>query len=873
MKNNKTRKSKNEPSMEEMFNHFMENSPIYVFFKDDKIRSIKLSRNYEKMLGKPLEELLGKTMDELFPSDLAKSMVADDLRVLKEGKQITIEEELNGRFYTTTKFPIIHNGKPLYLAGYTIDITEHKLANEELKSRNTLLNALINSASDIIIFSLDKNYCYTAFNEKHSREMKHVWNTDIKIGMNLLECMRIPELRTLAKQSMDRALKGETFSEIQHQFDLNIYYEFIWSPIHQNEEIVGITAFVRDITEHKKLEETLLRINKAVESSRDAIGISAAPHAHYFYHNKALIEMLEYTAEELQAVGGGPAVYANKDVALEVFNTVRNGGSWSGEVEMVSKSGRRFIVLLRADAIKDENGVQIGIIGVHTDITERKKAEEKLKESEERYRALMEQASDGIFLANNDGQYIDVNTAGCKLTGYTREEILKLTLRDLAKITPDNPLHMEELREGKALLHEREIIRKDGTLVPVEISAKMLADGCLYGILRDISGRKQAEAERLRLEQQIQQDQKLESLGILAGGIAHDFNNLMGGIFGNIDLARSVSKEVKTIQYLEATLNTMNRARALTQQLLTFSKGGAPIQKITPLISFIQETVQFALSGSDISCRFDLAENLWLCNIDRNQIGQVIDNIIINAEQAMPNGGTIEVAAKNISVGEKELLNLTKGNYVKVSIKDFGIGIPKDIMPRIFEPFYTTKTKGHGLGLATCYSIINRHGGAIEVESEQGKGSTFHFYLPASTKSVVANTDTVIKRVGSGTIIVMDDEEVLRVTTRHMLKAMGYSVVCKNDGKEVLDFFIKETEANRTFAAIILDLTIPGGMGGKTVIAEIRKLDKEIPVFVVSGYTDDPIMKNPIEYGFTASICKPFTMAELSEMLNKNMKN
>jgi CheY-like chemotaxis protein len=219
------------------------------------------------------------------------------------------------------------------------------------------------------------------------------------------------------------------------------------------------------------------------------------------------------------------------------------------------------------------------------------------------------------------------------------------------------------------------------------------------------------------------------------------------------------------------------------------------------------------------------------------------------------------------------LFRSPRGDYVKVSIKDSGIGIPKEIILRIFDPFYTTKTKGHGLGLATCYSIINRHGGCIDVESEPGRGSTFHVYLPASIETPVTDTVAIARHKGSGTIIVMDDEEVIRATIRNMLQSLGYTVVCKNNGREVIDFLITETRAEHQFAAIMLDLTIRGGMGGIEAVKEIREFNKEIPVFVASGYADDSVMKNPAQYGFTASISKPFTIAELSAMLDKNIIN
>jgi CheY-like chemotaxis protein len=291
------------------------------------------------------------------------------------------------------------------------------------------------------------------------------------------------------------------------------------------------------------------------------------------------------------------------------------------------------------------------------------------------------------------------------------------------------------------------------------------------------------------------------------------------------------------------------------------------------LLPFLQETAQFALSGSSVSCRFSLPEKLWSCNIDRNQIAQVIDNIVINAQQAMPNGGAMEIAAENAAIEEGALHSLVKGNYVKLSFKDRGIGIPREILPRIFDPFYTTKTKGHGLGLATCYSIVSRHGGCIDVESELGKGSTFHVYLPAASEVGVVTEDERVRHQGSGTIIVVDDEEVIRTTVRRMVESLGYDVVCRRDGAEAVDLYVKQTGAGREFAAMILDLTIRGGMGGKEAVAEIRKFDKKVPVFVASGYADDPVMRDPMKFGFTASICKPFTMAELARMLGQNLKS
>ena len=411
----------------------------------------------------------------------------------------------------------------------------------------------------------------------------------------------------------------------------------------------------------------------------------------------------------------------------------------------------------------------------------------------------------------------------------------------------------------------------------VTISPIYSADGKMTNAIiqyMDITAQKLAEQEHQKLEHQVQQNQKLESLGVLAGGIAHDFNNLMGGIFGYIDMAREESKETQVTKYLSKALSTIDRARALTQQLLTFSKGGAPIRKANSLSPFIKETAQFALSGSSVLVSFDIPKDLWHCNFDKNQIAQVIDNIVINAKEAMSVGGTLIVTARNIRLSEGEYQTLTDGDYVKVSFQDSGIGIPKEVVPRIFDPFYTTKMMGHGLGLATCHSIITKHGGHIDVDSVPGKGSTFNIFLPAVRDAEVSSPEQGrALHKGCGIFLVMDDEEVMRDTIANMLESFGYTVICKKNGSEAIDFFMAETASNRTITGMIFDLTIPGSMGGADAIIEIRTVNQLVPVFVASGYAKNPAIANPSEYGFTASICKPFTKIELSELLNEHLRS
>jgi two-component system, cell cycle sensor histidine kinase and response regulator CckA len=376
--------------------------------------------------------------------------------------------------------------------------------------------------------------------------------------------------------------------------------------------------------------------------------------------------------------------------------------------------------------------------------------------------------------------------------------------------------------------------------------------------------------KRKRAEEALQTAQRLESLGILAGGIAHDFNNLLAGIFGNITIATEMIKESEASEYLLKASSAIDRAKGLTTQLLTFAKGGEPVKKRDSLTPFIEETVNFALSGSNILCEFEIAENLSLCEYDRNQIGQVIDNLVINAKQAMSGAGKIEVCAENIVISDDGSKKFSFGKYIKITITDHGTGIPEEILPKIFDPFFTTKAKGAGLGLATSFSIIKRHGGFIDVKSKPGEGSSFVVFLPATTGTLSRDDEKIaIKHKGSGTFLVMDDQELISSMLAKVLESFGYSTVCKEDGESAVKYF---KENRKDIKAMIFDLTIPGGMGGLEAVSKVREIDVEVPVFVSSGYADDPAIANPEKYGFTASIAKPFKKKDLTIVLNKHLK-
>ena len=359
--------------------------------------------------------------------------------------------------------------------------------------------------------------------------------------------------------------------------------------------------------------------------------------------------------------------------------------------------------------------------------------------------------------------------------------------------------------------------------------------------------------------------QKLELIGVLAGGIAHDFNNILTAILGNISLARyQMNEPEKVALRLKEAESAAARARDLTQQLLTFARGGDPVKKVVQVPDLLKEAAAFALHGSHAGCAFDFADDLWPLEADEGQLVQVVHNLVLNAVQAMPEGGTITVRAQNEGARQRA------EGFVKISISDTGAGIPEQHLDRIFDPYFTTKQQGNGLGLASCYSIINKHGGTITAESLLGRGSTFHIVLPASMqhKGSQPRLGSTLSR-GSGRVLVMDDEEVVRALSKAILDQLGYSAECVADGSQAVSAYLKAREEDAPFSAVILDLTVPGAMGGKEAVKMLLKIDPQVKAIVCSGYCTDPVMANHREYGFSAVLCKPFRPLDLSKVLQE----
>jgi signal transduction histidine kinase/ActR/RegA family two-component response regulator len=388
--------------------------------------------------------------------------------------------------------------------------------------------------------------------------------------------------------------------------------------------------------------------------------------------------------------------------------------------------------------------------------------------------------------------------------------------------------------------------------------------------LHQTNARLRAEIEqRERMEQELLRVRNLESLGVLAGGIAHDFNNFLTVVQGNLELAKiQLNADAGIQQILEDSATACQRASFLSSQLLTFAKGGAPLRRVTSIAKLVADAVNLARAGAPVTVGVDIAEDLRCAEVDAGQIGQVLHNLLINAKQAMNEGGIIEVRAGNVVLDEHSQPG--PGAYVRISVKDYGPGIPPAIIPRIFDPYFTTKRGGSGLGLATAYTIVLKHGGRITVESTVGEGSEFSVLLPASTEVPEPDlTSAVPLQTGTGRLLVMDDEETLRTLLHRSLTNLGYEVESAREGAEAIALYEAAKAAGRAFDAVLLDLTVCGGMGGAETAAKLRELDPAVKLIVSSGYSDSAVMSKFREYGFMDVIPKPWRAAQVSEVFQR----
>ncbi|MCK9375648.1 MAG: PAS domain S-box protein [Syntrophobacterales bacterium] len=633
-----------------------------------------------------------------------------------------------------------------------------------------------------------------------------------------------------------------------------------------------------DIQVRRQAEEALRQTTQKLLTV-----INASPLAIYVLDLKARVQMWNPAAERIfgwrnAETIGQPLPIVSEDKLEEfqgLFQCSLEGKLLPGiELTRRKKDGTPIEISLYTAPLSDDRGQVTGVMSLAADVTERHRAEEEIRKAHNALENVFASSVDAIGAVDQHGNISQWNKAAEELFGYHFEEFRGIRSFDLYADRTELEVMLARLRQrGYISNYEISMRKKDGSIFPCSLSLRMLRDldnrvtGSI-AVARDLSKVKLEEAERQRFV-------KLEAIGTLAGGIAHDFNNILTAIIGNISLAM-LDCQVKgqARESLAEAERACQQAQNLSRQLLTFSKGGAPIKKIVSVKEIVRESASFACRGSRVDYQTRLPDDLWAVEVDPGQISQVFHNLVINAIQAMPSGGMVRIAGENLQVEAGSDLPLDPGRYVKISVQDEGIGISTDHLSKIFDPYFTTKQMGSGLGLATSYSIIKNHRGHISVESKLEKGTTFNVYLPASQREAAQPPRDHGQLIpGEGKILVMDDESMVREVLGKMLMTLGYEVESAQDGAKAIELYTRAQDTGDPFALVILDLTVPGGMGGKEALARLLKIDPQVKAIVSSGYSNDPVMANFQKYGFSDVIAKPYKISELDKALKKTLSN
>lgn len=663
---------------------------------------------------------------------------------------------------------------------------------------------------------------------------------------------------------------------------------------------------VEDLADSEEKYRTL------VENAHDGIVMMAGERP--VFANTALMEMLGYEKTELASITiddiladtplGKPLVgdyyrrrLRGEDVPTKYEGQLRKKDGTiidcSFSASLITVGGRPGVIAIISDITSLKQAEQTiaeqyseiqsqyeRLAGLNRELTDAQEAQirlnERLGEEKEQLAAILKSINDAVIATDIQGRIIMMNVAAEHLTGRKQEEALDLEVKELLGLPPDtfpaNGGDITSIAEysGKPFMTSSPVRLKygDGSECDVEIAGAPLhppgggKQGMVFAV-RDITA-------KIKLEKEIQKAGKIESIGLLAGGIAHDFNNLLTAIIGNLSLLRTIldKNDPKSAPVIDRIEQASVKAVNLTRQLLTFSRGGEPVKKQASIRDLLYENIDFLLSGSAVTPRFDIEKGLWPVEVDANQIVQVIHNLVINAIQAMPDGGELVISAVNLDC--IQWLPLSEGRYIRITFTDQGLGIPRHNLVRVFDPYFSTKEKGNGLGLSICYSIVKKHGGHIEVESVENKGTSFHIYLPASEGEVAfrKKRSRVPKRL-RGRILVMDDEKSVREVAEGLLTHLGLDVVCVNEGGAAVEQYRQAKEEGNPFSAVIMDLTVSGGTGGKEAINSLLAYDPKAVALVSTGYSKDIVIGSYREYGFSGVLSKPYTLEDLARVLSE----
>jgi PAS domain S-box-containing protein len=910
---------------EERYRTLVENLNVGVYRSTGEHRGHYLQVNPAmiKIFGyEAIEEFMNVAITELYRDPEERIKFVDKIKEVgyvrneelalrkKDGTPITVSVTAVAQFED--------NGEIKWIDGVTEDVTERKQAEAALRESEEKYRSLATTADSM--YMIDRDFRYILMNEGHLS--RFALPLDKVIGKYYSDF----HSQEASKEFCDIAEWVFTAGEpVQYEYKSERDGQFFlrtFSPVKSPDgnETVSVTVVSKNITDRKKIEEKLKdseqRLHNVIQGSPIPAFVIGQEHR-VLYWNKALEKLSGISAEEIigtkdqwrafyrnerpcladllvdQELENIPHWYPDKYIKSSLIKEAYEASDFFPEMGEKGKWLR-----FTAAVIRDSYGERIGAIETLEDITERKHAEEELRNSELRLQSVVQSSPIPTFVIGKDHRVMYWNKALEELSGIKAEDVVGTTHYWRAFYSKERPCmadlivdqaldaipqwYFQKFMKSRLLDEAYEATdffpELGDTGKWLQFTAAVIRDahGNLVGAietLEDITERKRAEEELIRVE-------KLESLGMFAGGIAHDFNNLLSVMLRNIFLAKiSLTDEQQEAlgEGLEIAEKVGHQAKELAHRLITFAKGGEPLRKIGSVSQLLVNTVDLSLSGSNVNSEFSLPDDLWPVKMDDVQIRQVINNLVVNAREAMPEGGVLHVYAENVNVAAGNGLPLKEGKYVKLSVRDKGIGISGDDLPKIFDPYFTTKpsgkARGMGLGLAICYSIIKKHDGFIGVESELGVGSNFSVYLPATPPEDFSKKVEIDRAAEKGgKILVMDDDEAVRSSTGIVLNYLGYDVEYAKDGAEAVELYRLAKEKGQSFSAVILDVNIPNGMGGKETIKELLAIDPHVKAIIACGYSDDPIVSEFRKLGFDGAVEVPYDIEKIKDVLDDLLK-
>ena len=907
---------------EKRFRRIVEDTEAGYFFVDIEGRFMDVNEAWLRMHG-------FSSRDEAIGQHFSITQVDEDL----EAAQRIVERLLRGNtipagafsrrckdgsvgYHIFSASPVESDGKIVGLKGFLIDVTEHRLEEEDLHQSNGEWEKAFNSISDwVCLIDLNSRILRTNIGGEKFVNVP----ADEMFGQTCCKLVHGSD-KPIAGCPLQRMLETHQRETVELQTADGSWLMVTADPVMDKEgQLVGAVHITRDVTDRKQTEEALSESMHRMQIAYDQSIIYAEQLKEEIAKRKKTEEALRKSEEQMQAIldasvdmimqvdTGMRIVWANRTAAavinkapedlvghtchkffqnadspcpgcpckkaLETGN-IEHGIMFQPAMNTVGESYWEDYGV----PIKDESGKVVGVIEIARNVTEQKRAEAALRESEEKYRTQFDEALDAIFIADAEtGVLVDCNHAASVLVGRTKSEIVdkhQSILHPTEKVEGEFSRtfkeHLED-KEGQTL--DAQVITKDGEIRDVAIKTnifEMKGRRFLQGIFRDITYRRRAEEEKKKLEVKLLQAQKMEAIATLAGGIAHDFNNLLTGIQGNVSLMfLDIDTTHPHYERLKSIKKQVHSGARLTSQLLGYARKGKYEVKPVDLNHLVQETSEsFGRMRKDISIHRQLKEELFTIEADPGQIEQVLWNLFVNAADAMPGGGDLILKTDHVTHEDMKgkLYDPKPGNYVLLAVTDTGAGMSKDTMERIFDPFFTTKEmgRGTGLGLASVYGIVKGHAGYIEVESEKSVGTTFSIFLPSSKKKVqkvVKAAQEVIE--GTETVLLIDDEEVILEVGKHLLEAMGYRVLTARDGKEAVEIYKDNRDK---IDLVILDMVMPH-MGGGEAYDKMKEISPNVKVVLSSGYSIESQAKEILARGCDAFIQKPFGIRELSQKI------